>query len=134
MTQSTSPLLSSYLSDKWQHSVDVEQLRLIVDFRPIKDTYHSGRFSNLQRLVDFYDFVEIILNNNDTAQVWTLLDNELDPSLGMDILNEYDEEINAFASLVFTYMHQVHRHDSITTYQVLKISDDLAQLRAFIGE
>lgn len=134
MTQNTSPLLSSYLSDKWLYTSEVEELSLIVDLRPLKDTYCSGRFLHIQLVVDFYDFVAIVLSSNDTAQVWTLLDSQLDPSLGMDILNAYDEEINAFSAIVFTYMHQVHRHDSITSYQILKISDDLAQLRAFIGE
>lgn len=134
MTQNTSPLLSSYLSDKWDYYPQPKQVTLIVDFRPIKDIYQGDRFSHIQKLIDFYEFVEVVLSSNDTAYVWTLLDNQLDPSLGMDILDSYDEEINAFAAIVFTYMHHIRRHDSITSYQILKISDDLAQLRAFIGE
>jgi hypothetical protein len=100
----------------------------------MKDTYLSGRFSNIQKLVDFYEFVEIVLSSNDTAYVWTLLDHQLDPSMGIETLTEYDEEINGFSTVIFSYMHEVHRNAAITSYQILKIRDDFAQLRAFIGE
>lgn len=134
MIQSTSPLLSTYLSEKWDYYPQPKQVTLIVDFKPIKDIYQGDRFSHIQKLIDFYEFIEVVLSSNDTAYVWTLLDHQLDPSLGMEILNSYDEEINAFSAIVFTYMHQIHRHDSITSYQILKVRDDIAQLRAFIGE
>jgi hypothetical protein len=134
MIQSTSPLLSTYLSDKWDYYPQPKQVTLIVDLRPMKDTYLSGRFSNIQKLVDFYEFVEIVLSSNDTAYVWTLLDHQLDPSMGIETLTEYDEEINGFSTVIFSYMHEVHRNAAITSYQILKIRDDFAQLRAFIGE
>ena len=134
MIQSTSPLLSTYLSDKWDYYPQPKQVTLIVDLRPMKDTYLSGRFSNIQKLVDFYEFVEIVLSSNDTAYVWTLLDHQLDPSMGIETLTEYDEEINGFSTVIFSYMHEVHRNAAITSYQILKIRDDFAQLRAFVGE
>ena len=134
MIQNTSPLLSTYLSEKWDYYPQPKQITLIVDFKPIKDIYQGDRFSQIQKLIDFYEFIEVVLSSNDTAYVWTLLDHQLDPSLGIEILDSYDEEINAFSAIVFTYMHQIHRHDSITSYQILKVRDDIAQLRAFIGE
>lgn len=134
MIQSTSPLLSTYLSDKWDYYPQPKQVTLIVDLRPMKDIYQGDRFSHIQKLIDFYEFVEIVLSSNDTAYVWTLLDHQLDPSLGIETLTNYDVEINDFSTIVFSYMHEVHRNAAITSYQILKIRDDFAQLRAFIGE
>ena len=134
MIQNTSPLLSSYLSDKWDYYPQPKQVTLIVDLRPMKDIYQGDRFSHIQKLIDFYEFVEIVLSSNDTAYVWTLLDHQLDPSLGIETLTNYDVEINDFSTIVFSYMHEVHRNAAITSYQILKIRDDFAQLRAFIGE
>lgn len=134
MIQSTSLPLSTSLPEKWEYYPQPKEVILIVDLRPIKETYRSGRFSRVEEHIDFYDFVEIVLSSNDTAYVWTLLDNELDPTLGIQALTEYDEEINNFSTVIFSYMHEVHRNASITSYQILKIRDDFAQLRAFIGE
>lgn len=135
MNQTISPLLSSYLSETWQYVVnETKQVTVIVDFRPMRDTYYSGRYPNLQTLIGFNEFVAVVLSSNDTAQIWTLLDSILDPSLSIDVLTVYDEEINSFSVIVQSYMQEVHKNDSITSYQILKIVDDFAQLRAFIGE